>query len=75
MKLKPIKPLKLVRLLRKLGYKEIRVHGSHHIFEKGDITITVPIHGDEEISRGLLRKIIRDLHLSVEEFLELLKEV
>ena len=64
----------MIKLLRKLGYKEVRAHGSHHIFEKGDVTITVPVHGDEEIGRGLLRKIIRDLGLTVEEFFKLLEE-
>ncbi len=75
MKLRPVKPRRLIKLLKKLGYKEVRIHGSHHIFEKGDVTITVPVHGDEEIGRGLLRKIIRDLGLTVEEFFRLLEEV
>jgi len=74
-KLRPVKPRRLIKLLKKLGYKEVRIHGSHHIFEKGDVTITVPVHGDEEIGRGLLRKIIRDLGLTVEEFFRLLEEV
>ena len=74
-RLKPVKPRQLIKLLKKLGYREVRVHGSHHIFEKGDITITVPVHGDEEIGRGLLRKIIRDLDLTVEEFFRLLEKV
>ena len=75
MRLRPVKPRRLIRLLKKLGYKEVRVHGSHRIFEKGNVTITVPVHGDEKIGRGLLRKIIRDLGLTVEEFFKLLEEV
>jgi len=32
-------------------------------------TTVVPIHTGEDIGRGLLRKIIRDARLDVEEFL------
>jgi len=33
---------------------------------------TVPFHGNKELPKGLLRKIIReDLEMSLEEFLEL----
>jgi len=34
--------------------------------------VTVPIHPGKEIGRGLLRKILRDAELSVDEFLALL---
>jgi predicted RNA binding protein YcfA (HicA-like mRNA interferase family) len=37
--------------------------------------IVVPVHGGEEIGRGLLSKIIKDAGLTREEFLKLLEEV
>jgi len=73
MKLRPVKPRVLLRLLKKLGFNLARVHGSHHVFEKNGKILVVPVHKGEEIGVGLLRKIIRDLGLNVEEFLEMLE--
>jgi hypothetical protein len=42
--------------------------------DDGRVT-TIPLHDDEEIPRGLLRKIIReDLKISREEFLKVYSE-
>jgi len=37
-------------------------------------TTVVPVHKGEEIGRGLLKKIIKDVKLTREEFLKLLEE-
>jgi predicted RNA binding protein YcfA (HicA-like mRNA interferase family) len=34
---------------------------------------SVPVHGGEDIDRWLLKKILRDVQLSAEEFLRLIK--
>lgn len=34
--------------------------------------ITVPVHSGKTLGKGLLRKIIRDTDLTVDEFIELL---
>ena len=34
--------------------------------------VTIPVHRGKTIGKGLLRKILRDTELSVEEFIELL---
>jgi predicted RNA binding protein YcfA (HicA-like mRNA interferase family) len=36
--------------------------------------VTVPVHIGQDIGRGLLRKILRDAELSLEELMELLEE-
>ncbi len=43
---------KLKQLL-KLGWKEIRVNGSHHILEKDEKTVSVPVHGNRDLPKGL----------------------
>jgi len=43
---------KLKQLL-KLGGKEIRVHGSHHIIEINGTTIAIPVHGNKDLPKGL----------------------
>jgi predicted RNA binding protein YcfA (HicA-like mRNA interferase family) len=72
-KLPPISGKELVSFLKKIGYKIIRIKGSHVRLksEDGKYT-TVPIHADKELPKGLLRKIIReDLEIELEEFIEL----
>lgn len=72
-KLLLIKGRELVKFLEFIGFRVIRTKGSHVRLraEDGRVT-TVPVHGNREIPRGLLRKIIReDLEMSLEEFLEL----
>ena len=65
----PIKAVKLLKILRRLGFEEIRQKGSHLIVKHHDGRETViPVHKGEEIGRGLLRKILRDINLSPEEF-------
>ena len=69
-RLAPISPKKLVRILERLGYVFVRQRGSHMFFRHSSsgLTVTVPFHGSEEIGTGLLKKILSDIELSVEEF-------
>ncbi|MBM3209048.1 addiction module toxin, HicA family [Candidatus Shapirobacteria bacterium] len=68
-KLSPIKAIKLLKIFRSLGFAEIRQRGSHLILQNADGRETVvPIHQGEEIGRGLLRKILRDINLSPDQF-------
>lgn len=67
-KLVPIKPNKLVRILLTLGFNKRDAEGSHVFFAHSDgRTTVIPIH-NREISKGLLRKIINDIQISVEEY-------
>jgi predicted RNA binding protein YcfA (HicA-like mRNA interferase family) len=72
-KLPVIKGRELVKFLEFMGFLVTRMKGSHVRLrsEDGRVT-TVPVHGNKDIPKGLLRKIIReDLEISLEEFLEL----
>jgi len=76
MKLKPLPPEKVIKVLKKLGFEEIRKKGSHVFLRHPDGRVTVvPIHKGEDIGRGLLRKIIKDIKISKEEFTEMMKKV
>jgi len=60
---------KIIKVLEKIGYRQVRQRGSHIRLEcPGRKSVTVPIH--KMIGRGLLRKIIRDAEISREEFLK-----
>jgi predicted RNA binding protein YcfA (HicA-like mRNA interferase family) len=61
----------IVKALTKVGYQEVRQRSSHmRLACPGRISITVPDY--KVVGRGLLRKILRDAELSVEEFIKLI---
>lgn len=63
----------LVKLLKKLGFFTLRIKGSHHILTHKDGRITtIPVHKNEDISKGLLNKIIKeDIKISLEDLTKL----
>ena len=62
-----------VKFLHSIGFVITRTKGSHvRLKSKDGRATTVPVHGNREIPKGLLRKIIReDLEINMEEFLAL----
>ncbi|MEK7159458.1 MAG: type II toxin-antitoxin system HicA family toxin [Patescibacteria group bacterium] len=67
-KLVPIKPKRLIKIILGLGFRQRDAEGSHIFFRHLDgRTTVIPIHANE-ISRGLLRKILNDVQLSIEEY-------
>ena len=73
-KLNPIAPDKLIRILKKQGFKEIRQKGFHKFFRDSQgRTTVIPYHKGEKIGRGLLTKILKDIDITREEFLSLKK--
>jgi len=57
----------VVKALRRLGFEDIRVKGSHHFLRHEDGRCTVvPVHRGESIGKGLLAQILRDCEISVD---------
>jgi predicted RNA binding protein YcfA (HicA-like mRNA interferase family) len=73
-KLPVLKPQELIRALEKLGFSCTRKSkGSHFRYRHLDGRITtIPVHKGKDISRGLLRKILKDVDISIEELNKLL---
>ncbi|MBC7232715.1 MAG: type II toxin-antitoxin system HicA family toxin [Chloroflexi bacterium] len=70
-----LKAGQVLRVLEKVGFKVARQRGSHARRKHADgRVVTVPVHIGQDIGRGLLRKILRDAELSLEELMELLEE-
>jgi predicted RNA binding protein YcfA (HicA-like mRNA interferase family) len=66
-----LKPIEVVRRLERLGFVEARQRGSHKQFRHADgRCTTVSFHKGRDISPVLLRKIARDIGVSVEDFVE-----
>lgn len=65
-----------IKFLQILGFIVIRINGSHHRLKHTDGRVTtVPVHKNEALPKGLLRKIIReDLDLELDEFLRLYEQ-
>jgi len=73
-KLPILKPEELIKILLKLNFIEIRQKGSHKQFKHIDgRQTTVPFHKSRDISPILLDKIIKDIGISKDEFLKLIK--
>ena len=74
---KNVKAKDLMKVLERIGFKVIRITGSHHRLVHSDGRKTsIPIHGSEPIGTGLLNKILKkDVGISKEEFEELLKNL
>jgi len=68
-----LKGKELVRALEQAGFAVDRTRGSHVFLSHPDgRTTPVPVHSGETVGPGLLRAILRDVELSVDELADLL---
>ncbi|MBN1546421.1 MAG: type II toxin-antitoxin system HicA family toxin [Syntrophaceae bacterium] len=65
-----LKPQEVTAILKRLGFSEVRQRGSHKQYrhEDGRCT-TVPFHQNRDLSPLLLRQIIKDIGITIEDFL------
>lgn len=62
-------------LLLSLGFSAVRQKGSHVFYRHPDgRTTTLPNHPGKSLARPLTREILREIDLSPEQFVEMLKE-
>jgi predicted RNA binding protein YcfA (HicA-like mRNA interferase family) len=68
-----IKGKEVIRALERAGFTIDRTRGSHFFLKHADGRATaVPLHSGETIGPGLLRGILRDVEMSVDQLIELL---
>jgi len=66
-----LKPRETERILTTLGFQLVRQRGSHKQYRHADgRCTTVPFHSGRDISPTLLRKIAKDIGMSIEDFLQ-----
>jgi predicted RNA binding protein YcfA (HicA-like mRNA interferase family) len=53
----------LVALLIKTGWTLEHVRGSHHILKKEGKRLSVPVHGNKDVGKGLLNKLLKEAGL------------
>ena len=63
------------KLLFELGFQFKRQKGSHVFYRHPDGRYTtLPHHGNQVLSRPLIRQILREIELSPEEFIRLIND-
>ena len=67
---------KLCKLVEKLGFEKLHQKGSHIRYKHSDGRVTVvPVHGNEDIGKGLLIEILHQIKLSRDEYEKLRKKL
>ena len=63
------------KLIMQLGFKKVRQKGSHVFYRHADGRVTtIPVHKGRVLARPLIREILREIEISVEEYNKLLKK-
>ncbi len=66
----------LAKLAEAKGFERVRQEGSHNVFRNADgKIIVIPNHGSQVIVRPLLRKILRDMGVNLDEYEKMLKKL
>ncbi len=70
-RLPPMKAREVITILRRAGWYIDHITGSHYIMRHPARTgvVPVPYHGNRDVKIGVLRSIIRQAGMTVEEFL------
>ncbi|NET54635.1 MAG: addiction module toxin, HicA family [Symploca sp. SIO2E6] len=71
-KLPSISGKECIKALEKIGFYQRRQESSHIIMRRDEPFAQVVVPNHSELAKGTLRAIIRDIKLSVEEFVALL---
>lgn len=64
--MKSVKPRQIIKVLEKLGFTFIRQKGSHRLYRKGQLRVTIPYH-NKELKPGTLRNILKQAEITKEE--------
>jgi predicted RNA binding protein YcfA (HicA-like mRNA interferase family) len=72
----PLPAKKVAKALGKLGFEQIRQRGSHLFLRHPDgRTTIIPVHSTENIGAGMIKKIIEDVKITRDEWIELIKSL
>lgn len=76
MKLVLVSGKKMCKILEKLGFQKVHQVGSHirYVHPDGRRTV-VPVHSNEELGKGLLNEILKQIKLDREEYEKLRRQV
>jgi predicted RNA binding protein YcfA (HicA-like mRNA interferase family) len=73
LRLAPYRDLR--KVAEQAGFRWVSCEGSHNVFRHDDgRLLVIPDHGSQVIVRPLLRKLLRDMGLSMEEYDRILRD-
>ncbi|WP_340819805.1 type II toxin-antitoxin system HicA family toxin [Methanolobus sp. WCC4] len=58
---------KTIKILVKLGFVVVRQKGSHVFLQRGNDTVTVPLHNP--LKKGTLKSILKQANVDLDEFI------
>jgi predicted RNA binding protein YcfA (HicA-like mRNA interferase family) len=71
MKLPALNAKQIIRILHYKGFVMVRQSGSHVIFRHADgRRTTVPVHGSNDLGKGLLRQIMKDAGITPDDVMQ-----
>ncbi len=66
---------KMEKILYKIGFEKTRQKGSHAFYRHADgRTTTVPFHSSKKLARPLIRVILNEINITIEEYNELIQD-
>lgn len=68
--MKPVSGKEFAKVLERKGWQLLRIQGSHQIYGKLGHTdkISVPIHGNQSLKKGLQRYLVKQADISDDDF-------
>lgn len=71
-KLSPIGGRELIKVLGKVGFSPVRQNGSHvRLMHPDGRRTSVPVHSHDNVHQGLLKRILKDIDLTPEQYLSI----
>lgn len=58
----PISGKEMVKLYIDAGWKLDHISGSHHIMRKENRTMSIPVHGNQSLGKGLEYKLKKEMN-------------
>ena len=67
----------VIRVAERLGFTFDRQKGSHAVYIRGSDhrRLVIPVHKGRDLKPGTLRGLIADMGISVDQFVEMLRDV
>ncbi len=66
-RLPALKSSEVIKAILRAGFIEHRQRGSHKIFKKGSLRVTVPVHSNKDLKIGMLGSIMKIARISEDE--------
>ena len=69
--MKSVSGKELCKIVQNKGWILKRIKGSHHIFEKSglEVTLSIPIHSNRDLKIGTLKSIMKQANLTEEDLI------